>query len=163
MAAMQLRNTAHRYGWVSRVLHWTTVVIVLVLYVDIMGLDVPPKLAMRDAVVDRHALLGTVVLVLMCVRFLWRQCNPNPVHGYALPAWNRRLALAVHRSLYALVIGLCGLALIAHYGADTAFSATALDVHDALAGLLLAVVAGHAVAGVYNQALGLVAAPSEGE
>ncbi|MEX2480105.1 MAG: cytochrome b/b6 domain-containing protein [Gammaproteobacteria bacterium] len=153
---MQFRNTAHRYGWVSRVLHWTTVVIVLVLYVDIMGLDVPPKLAMRDAVVDRHALLGTIVLVLMCTRFLWRQCNPNPVHGYALPAWNRRLAMAVHRSLYALVIALCVLGLIAHYGTGVALSATALDVHDTLAGLLLAVVAGHAVAGVYNQALGPV-------
>jgi len=152
---MQLRNTVHTYGWLSRVLHWSSVVLVLVIYVDISGLDVPPKLAQRDAVVDRHVILGSALLGIMCVRLLWRQFNPNPVHAYAFSAGHRRLAIGAHRGLYALVIGLCALGLLAHLTTDAAVAMTARDLHDTLATLLLAFAAAHAVAGVYNQALGV--------
>lgn len=158
---MQFRNTVHSYGWVSRVLHWSSVVLVLVIYVDISGLDVPPKLALRDAVVERHVLLGSVLLGLMCVRLIWRQFNPNPVHAYAFPVAHRRLAIAVHRGLYAFVIGLCAIGLLAHQTTDPALTLTARDLHDTLAVLLLAFAALHAVAGVYNQALGVVAPPHD--
>jgi cytochrome b561 len=158
---MQLRNTTHSYGWISRVLHWSSVVLVLVIFVDISGLDVPPKLAMRDAVVDRHVILGSALLCLMCVRLIWRQFNPNPVHAYAFSIGHRRLAIAAHRGLYVLVLGLCALGLLAHLATDAAVAMTARDLHDTLAVLLLVFAAGHAVAGVYNQALGVVMPPRD--
>ena len=158
---MQLRNTAHGYGWASRVLHWSSVLLVLVIYVDISGLDVPPKLAMRGTVVDRHVILGSVLLCLMCVRLIWRRFNPNPVHAYAFSVGHRRLAIAAHRGLYTLVIGLCALGLLAYLTTDAAVAMTARDLHDTLAVLLLAFAALHAVAGVYNQALGVVTPPRD--
>jgi len=156
---MQLRNTARSYGWVSRLMHWTSVLLVLVILLDISGLDVPPKLALRDLVVARHVLLGQLLFGLMIARLLWRQVNPNPVAAYALPAWHRALATWGHRALYAMVLTLCVSGLLARHGGDAAMRDGARVLHDGLVLPLLWLVAAHALAAIYNQALGTMSAP----
>lgn len=159
------RNTAHRYGWVARILHWSTVALVAAIFIDISGLDVPPKNLHRDAIVAFHVTLGLAVLVLMLVRLWWRLTNPNPVLSYALSARHRLVAMTIHRTMYVIVIVLCvsgiagvvtrgdpllffGLTVI---GPGTTLPAAGLQLHDRLSTLLLIFVAVHASAAVVNQ------------
>ena len=163
------RNSVHRFGWIARVLHWATVALVGIVFIDISGLDVPPKLAQRDAVVAFHVSLGLVVLLIMLCRLGWRLSNPNPVRSWNLSPGHRFLAITVHRLMYVVLISLClcGIVGVVTGGAaleifglnlvtpETAMHATsnavALDLHDRLATLLLVMIAVHATVAVVNQ------------
>ncbi len=164
-----LRNSVHRFGWIARIAHWTTVALVVIVFIDISGLDVPPKLARREAVVAFHVSLGAVVLLLMLGRLGWRLSNPNPVRAWNLSPGHRTFAISVHRLMYVVVIGLClcgiaaviadsaplevfGLRLASPAMAAHATShALALDVHARLATVLLIMIAAHATTAVVNQ------------
>lgn len=161
---MQLTNTPRHYGWVARIAHWTSVMLVAWLYLDVSGLDVPPKVQVRDAVVAAHAQAGLALLALMCARLAWRWGNPNPVHRFRLAPWRRALALGVHRSLYVMVIGQClaGLVALAASGAavpllgrigtaDTTLAAAARAWHEGFATALLLLVLVHAGAAIAHQ------------
>lgn len=162
---ISLRNTARRYGWVARVMHWSTVALVATMFIDISGLDVPPKNVHRDAIVAFHVSLGLVVLMLMIVRLWWRLTNPNPVQSYELSRRHRLTAMSIHRTMYVIVITLCvsGIAGVITRGdplvffglavtsAGTALPAAGLVLHDQLSTVLLILVAVHASAAVINQ------------
>ncbi|MEQ8231502.1 MAG: cytochrome b/b6 domain-containing protein [Gammaproteobacteria bacterium] len=161
---MQFLNTPARYGLVARLAHWTSVTLVGWLFLGISGLDVPPKVHARDAVVANHAAVGLALLALMTLRFAWRRSNPNPVLRYRLAPWHRALVLGVHRSLYLLVAAECtlGLAALAAAGAavpvvgtimapDDALAGAARAWHDGVATALLLLVAVHASSAVVNQ------------
>lgn len=164
-----MRNSASRFGWIARVLHWTTVALVATVFIDISGLDVPPKLAQRDAVVAFHVSLGLVVFGIMLGRLGWRLSNPNPVQAWNLSPGHRLVALTVHRLMYGVVISLClcGIAAVVTGGAALEVfglrlleagdamrapsNAIALDLHDRLSMLLLAMIAAHATMAIVNQ------------
>lgn len=166
---LPFRNSAYRFGWVARVLHWTTVALVATVFIDISGLDVPPKLARRDAVVAFHVSLGLVVFIIMLSRLGWRLANPNPVRSWNLSPGHRLVALTVHRTLYGVLISLClcgiaavvtggaaleifGLRLIEPGGPMAATSnAVVLDLHDRLSVVLLIMIAVHATMAIVNQ------------
>ena len=148
---MRLRNSNSSYGVVARVLHWSSVALVLFLLLDVSGLDVPPKLAERALYVERHVVLGSMLLVLMALCFGWRLGNPNPVLAYVISATRRRVVLAVHRTLYGLVFALCLSGLFAWFTDAGGVTNAALLLHLALWPWLLALVVVHAGAGVLNQ------------
>lgn len=165
---MQLTNTPSQYGWIARIAHWTSVMLVAWLYLDVSGLDVPPKVHVRDTVVAAHAATGLGLLTLMCMRFVWRLGNPNPVHRFRLSPWRRALALGVHRSLYFVVVAQClaGLVALAANGdavpllgpigtADAALAGAARAWHEGLASALLLLVLFHAGAAIAHQIAGV--------
>jgi cytochrome b561 len=162
------RNSVRRFGWIARALHWTTVALVAIVFIDISGLDAPPKVSQRDAVVAFHVSLGLVVFVIMLGRLGWRMTNPNPVRSWNLSPGHRLLAITVHRLMYVVVIGLClcGIAGVLTGGAalevfglslvepgvavHATANAVALDLHDRLSILLLAMIAVHATTAIVN-------------
>ena len=162
------RNNARRFGWIARVLHWSTVALVAIVFIDISGLDVPPKVAQRDAVVAFHVSLGLVVFVIMLSRLGWRWSNPNPVRSWSLSPGHCFFAITVHRLMYVVVISLClcgivavvtggaaleifSLSLVAAGNAGQATAnAVALDLHARLSTLLLIIIAVHATTAVVN-------------
>ncbi|MEQ8660132.1 MAG: cytochrome b/b6 domain-containing protein [Gammaproteobacteria bacterium] len=166
---MQLLNTAYRYGWVARILHWTSVTLVAWLFLGISGLDVPPKVYVRDSVVANHAACGLALLGLMGLRLAWRLTNPDPMLRYRFAPWRRVLARGVHRSLYIAVIGECLFGIVALAatgaplplvgplaGADASLAGAARAWHDGLASALLLLVLVHAGAGVTHQVADVV-------
>ena len=70
-------NTTRTYGWVSRVLHWTSVLLVMFILLDISGLDVPPS--SRCATAWSRV---TRCWVRCCSPSCWRAClaadQPEP-------------------------------------------------------------------------------------
>jgi cytochrome b561 len=91
-----------RYGTTAKVLHWSIVVLLIVQYLvgwlmpDVHG--GPPGVPMTW-----HISIGTVVLALIMVRFLWRLTHPVAPES-SLPAWQRFSSEAVHWLLYVLVL-----------------------------------------------------------
>ena len=97
---MPLVSTDQRYGSVTKLLHWLTVLLVVAQLVlgygmesfaeslfedDSSGSGGDRVRAGDDQLVFVHAGLGVAVLVLACVRLAWRRATP-------LPAWSERLS-----------------------------------------------------------------------
>ena len=84
---MSLKNPVDRWGPVSQFLHWTVLVLVLIMAGIGLSLDSVPKSPRYFWVFNLHKSLGLTVLALVLVRLAWRAfaCAPE-----ALAAPHRR-------------------------------------------------------------------------
>ena len=108
----QLRNSDAGYGLVTKALHWSTVLVVLLQFgVGYAMTRVAPTGGAE--LLPVHVGLGVGILVLAGVRIGWRVATPLPPWADQLSMLERRTAKAVERSLYALlfIIPLSGLGL----------------------------------------------------
>ena len=94
------------YNTVSRLFHWVTVLLVLVMIpVGLaMAQDLPKPWGDRLFVL--HKGLGPLVLVVVLLRLGWRALNPPPPLPSDLPRAQRLAASAVHAGLYAALIAM---------------------------------------------------------
>lgn len=92
------------YGLVSRLLHWGTVLFLLVMIPTgiIMTQHVPRPL--QDALFVLHKGLGSVFLVLILLRLGWRWGHPPPPLPASVPDWQQRVARLTHAGLYLLLL-----------------------------------------------------------
>ena len=84
-------------------LHWTTAVLVAVLWVIGQTVDFPPTAALRVDYRSLHIVLGAALGLILVIRLLWRLIRRETVppidHGLLL-----FIARATHWALYALLI-----------------------------------------------------------
>ncbi|MGE8232939.1 MAG: cytochrome b, partial [Stenotrophomonas sp.] len=103
---MSLKNTAQRWGSLSKSLHW--LIALLILALGIVGLTMGefPKTPKYFWIYTMHKSIGITVLVLVVVRLLWRLYAgaPEPVPG--TPSWQERIASATHWLLYVLMFAI---------------------------------------------------------
>ena len=103
---MAARNTSESFGSVTRVLHWVTAIAVLAalpLGVWISEMEVS---LVSLKYFGYHKTLGITVLGLIVLRIIWHLINPPPQplsHGVG---WQDRLAKAVHRAFYVLLLAM---------------------------------------------------------
>lgn len=103
---MILRNTAERWGVVSKTLHW--LIVLLILGQGTVGLlmvemrNSPDKIQ----VYALHKSFGLTILALALLRLSWRLAVgvPRPVAG--TPAWQNRIARSTHALLYVLLLAI---------------------------------------------------------
>ena len=153
----QWTNTPQRFGWISRLLHWTTVAMVFYLFIGVSGIDRPPKLAARELIVQMHVDVGLGLLVILIARLVTRATNPNPVHAYTISKWHKIMTISMHYALYGLliVLSLTGVWMSPDI-IDTRAGSTLASVstlHQACATLLLLAVPLHAGNALLNIAL----------
>lgn len=100
---MGARNDINEYGSVARMLHW--IVFALIASMLALGLYFSelPKGEHKNTMMMLHASLGTLLIVLMIGRLLWRRRNVRPEHPAGSPAWQKPVATWLHRGLYLLV------------------------------------------------------------
>lgn len=127
---LQLRNGAHGYGLVTKVLHWAVFVAMAAQFAVGYLLDVDDSGHGRgrgrgrggdsgqgrgrgrggedgydpfgdDALLTAHVVLGATVLVLGLARLVWRLATPLPPWAPALTPLERRLAHGTETVLYA--------------------------------------------------------------
>src|SRR5690606_15665073 len=105
---MQFRNSADRYGLVTKALHWSIFALVAVQFV--MGLS-------GNVDDDTHGSIGVVVLALVVLRIGWRVIGGLPDWAPTLRPAERHLAHWTERALY---VGLLAKPLtgLAYIGAD---------------------------------------------
>ncbi|WP_313276466.1 cytochrome b, partial [Stenotrophomonas sp.] len=103
---MTLKNTAQRWGSLSKSLHW--LIAVLILALGIVGLTMGefPKTPKYFWIYTMHKSIGITVLVLVAVRLGWRLYAgaPEPVPG--TPSWQERIASVTHWLLYLLMFAI---------------------------------------------------------
>lgn len=156
-----------RYSGLRIALHWLTVVLVVAVYAAINLSDFFPKgSSARDGFRAWHNTLGLCVLVLVFTRVLarWAQPGPQLVPG---PAWQLRLAKAVHWALYIFLIGMplagwlvlstagkpvpfFGFELPPLMGPDKILSKQIKDVHETVANIGYFVIGLHAAAALFH-------------
>ncbi|MDA8108802.1 MAG: cytochrome b [Betaproteobacteria bacterium] len=100
----RFRNSSERYGIIAQALHWLIAALVLAqVALGLYAAKLPLGLA-RLEWLSRHKALGVTVLALVLVRLAWRLLDRPPALPDAMPAVERRAALATHRLLYALLV-----------------------------------------------------------
>ena len=102
---MTMRNTENHWGWLSKLLHWLTAVLILIqiplgFYAEELKFS-PLKL---DLFVW-HKSIGMLILLLAIERLLWRITGtiPKPLDNNPI---QRRLAQLAHALLYGLMLAL---------------------------------------------------------
>jgi cytochrome b561 len=94
-----------RYGTGARVFHWLMVVLFLA--------QIPAGIAMiapglRQETIDTlyvlHKGLGTVLLLIVFARVLWRLAHPAPPMPADWPPLERRIASATHAAIYVVLV-----------------------------------------------------------
>ena len=103
---MTLRNTLQRWGAPSQLLHWL-VVLLIITQVTLASLaDDLPVGPRKVKLLATHKSIGITILLLVCVRLLWRWSNPTPVLPSTLKPYERTLARVTHGLLYALLFAM---------------------------------------------------------
>jgi cytochrome b561 len=125
---MRLRNDDTRYGAITKLLHWVTVLAVatqfVVGYSIARGEDTwEGVFGKDDSIVLVHAALGLGILTLALVRLLWRASGQLPAWAPALSSFERALEARLEKTLYLLLflIPPSGLALLLGSGEDWKF------------------------------------------
>lgn len=119
-----LKNSQATYGAVSKVLHWSTVLLILTLiplgiYANGLPFDTGEALAHKATLFSLHKTLGVTVFFLALARILWAlsQPKPKPLHG----GIQNFLAQTVHWLLYGALV-LVPLSGWIHHAATTGFA-----------------------------------------
>jgi cytochrome b561 len=171
-----MTSPIHRYGLVPRVLHWVTVILVIVAWtLGTFGDDLP-KEAARDPGLFVHTSAGLLILMALVMRLAWRVAEPPPPpepneFGRWLGAFADPAARLTHYTLYALLIAAPTAGIVARFArgnalplfglgeiaspwiGDRAFAHNATEIHEILANALVIVASFHAVAALVHHAV----------
>jgi cytochrome b561 len=166
---VQWRNSTEGYGAVPQMMHWITVVLVILAWSLGQFDDIFPKGAARAASLFVHISAGLAVIAILVLRLLWRLADlPPPIERTILGVWLDRAGRLAHYVLYALLIAvpvsgiilqfsrgdalpLFGLVQIASpWVGDRAFEHTVKEIHEVMANALVILAAFHAAAALVH-------------
>lgn len=102
---MSLLNTSSRYGVVSQLNHWTTVVLVIALIITGKAGDIEAEQS-GNALYYWHSSLGVLVFLLVLARIVWFVVTPPPRLPQTASSFTRRFARSVHVLFYVLLLAL---------------------------------------------------------
>lgn len=104
---MQVKNTSTQYGIISKLLHWS-IALIIILQVGIVYwvIWVLPENSPSEGFLinDIHKPLGMLVLILAVLAIVWKWLNPKPSFLNSMPGWEKTAARIVHRLLYVAVV-----------------------------------------------------------
>jgi len=165
---MSMKNDNHRYGAVSRALHWgiAALAIAAIVFVEIHSLF-PKGSEPRTAVVGVHIQLGLLLFGLTWLRLAWRSANPPPAIVPAPREWEARLATVMHVAFYAAMIALpllgvamaqaggkplafLGMPLPLFLAEDKALGKTLKEAHEIIGNVTIGLIAAHAAAAFWH-------------
>jgi Cytochrome B561 len=146
--------TVERYSRAQVVLHWATLLLLLVSFVSHEGMKAAWRALRRGTeTVDPglgaqvHVWVGVTILALTVVRLALRltQGAPKPVEGQ--PALMTIAAATLHGLLYLLLLAIPATGIAAWFGGVTDVG----EVHEVLFNVALLLVAGHIGAALFHQ------------
>jgi cytochrome b561 len=100
---MQLGNSAERWGPVSKLFHWSIVVLIIAQFILAAAAEDLPDGIEKLVILARHKSVGLTILVLAVARLGWRLSSPGPKASPDWPKWQRSAASMSHGLLYLLI------------------------------------------------------------
>ena len=166
---MQLRNSARRYGAVPKLLHWLTVILVVLAWsLGTFGDDLP-RGAAQSAGLFIHISTGLTIFAVLVIRLIWRVFDPPPpTEVTPLGSWLILAGKAAHFALFGLLavtpilgvlvqfargetLPLYGLLEIpSPWVRDRAFAGSIKGIHETLANALMILAALHTAAALVH-------------
>ena len=104
---MNIKNTITQYGLVARILHWTSVILLLTIVVVASQFQTMLASPEKIKLVALHSSVGLVFFIIMLTRLIWRRVNHNPIQSYSIKNWQKLVAISLHRSIYIVLIAQC--------------------------------------------------------
>lgn len=160
MANNRWFDSANRYGYITRILHWIVALLLAWQFLSMACKLILGRTPLTAFMVGSHAQVGTLLMLLIGLRVVWAVCNRRNRPSYDR-TWIGSSARAGHGLLYALMLIVPVLALARQYGSDRPLvvfglrlmnaqpakiewmMAPANALHGLLAWTLLAMIAGH--------------------
>jgi cytochrome b561 len=101
-----MRTDSNRYDRVAIVLHWLIGVALLgqIAFGFLLDEIAPRGTPARSGVINLHKSFGIVLLLLILARIAWRLAHRPPAWPDAMPRWQQRAAIVVHRAMYACMV-----------------------------------------------------------
>lgn len=100
-----------RHARLTIVLHWTTVLLVVLLWSIGQTIDFAPRGALRVDYRSLHMLLGVTLAVVLLIRLIWRAVWGGMLEPL-VRGWQRAPARIVHTLLYVLLVSTVTLGVI---------------------------------------------------
>ncbi len=92
------------YGTVARLFHWVIALMVVVQIPAGIAMTSEPLLGVADPLFILHKGMGSVLLVLVVGRVLWRVTHPPPPFPDFMPSLEQRIAGSTHVVIYILLL-----------------------------------------------------------
>jgi cytochrome b561 len=160
-----LKSRPGRYGAIAVSIHWLSAILILALLGSGFRAANAMDAAAKAAVLRFHIPVAILILLLTAFRIVWWwrfDRKPLPVEGS--PAWQERIAQAVHAAFYVIILGMVasGIGMMVLSGAGpTVFGAPGATLpaftdypprvpHGLGARLLVALLVFHAGAALYH-------------
>ncbi|MFD2204412.1 cytochrome b [Kiloniella antarctica] len=102
---MQLRNDLKNYGSITKILHWSTALLILAHIPLGWWMQNLPLGLEKIWYYNLHKSLGLILLFLIIIRIVWRQISPpSPPLPNTMSNREKNIARAMHISLYTAVL-----------------------------------------------------------
>ncbi len=164
---MPMKSSDTHYGSVAVIIHWLSVLLILMLIASGFRADGMEDAAAKAALLQLHVPLGVAVLLLTLARVLWWWLADSKPAAIPMPKWQARSSRAVHVLFYVVILGMAasGIGMMLLSGAGPiifeASAATLPDFWDYLprvphgigARVMIALFVVHASAALYHQVL----------
>lgn len=121
---LPVENEEGRYGFASRMLHWTTAILFLSLFpIGMFASMIPEEAWFRNYYYVIHKSIGVLVFILLLVRLLWNRKSKRPQLDSSLKPGERRWAHRVHVILYVMLLAMpvTGYMMTSYHGFPTYF------------------------------------------
>ena len=163
-----MKSQGKQYHPLQIGVHWLTLLLLIAVYALIELRGIYPKgSAAHDLMKTWHFMLGLTVFALVLIRLPLRGALHAPPITPALPAWQDRLAHAMHWTLYGFLIVMpllgwltlsakgqpipfFGLELPALIGPDKATAKNLEDIHELIGNVGYALIGLHAAAALWH-------------
>lgn len=170
---MNIKNTKTQYGLIARILHWTSVLLLLTIIViasQFEGMLASPE---KLKLTTLHSSLGLIFFLVILARLAWRNVNHNPIKSYSIKSWQKLAAISLHRCIYIVLIAQCvaGIVMLVTAGKPiqlfnlfelipfiekhTWLNNFTLNIHLFISIMIYPLLATHISAAIYHQIFGL--------
>jgi cytochrome b561 len=100
-----MKNSAIRYGFVTKALHWTVFLLILNQFIVAAAmLNTPPEETTagftQGTLYNWHKSIGLIALAVVLLRFIWRKGTELPAWAPNLSQREKRAIVAIERTLY---------------------------------------------------------------
>ena len=100
---MSVKNTEKEYGSISKVFHWTVLLLVIVMLAIASQSTELPRGQEKLELILLHASFGLLLLFVLSARLLWRWLNITPAKMPHIPVWQHVISRTVHYGLYIML------------------------------------------------------------